>query len=126
MKVDILKSKNYKRCSSTIQFVGYCGTLFDYGAKICAREKINVQRHHEVSASKNERDVSPSVELLIEGVDDEVDIDKTHHDLGGGIRFTKRLQYFRHMLRDILDVNYDRYGGGKPRYFSTSRAKTLK
>jgi hypothetical protein len=109
MEVDIFKGRNHKRCSSIVQYVGYRGTLFDYGTEICTKEEINVQHHHEVRTSKKSRDVSPSVELSIEGVNDEMDIDESHHGVRGSIRFTKRLQYFRHMLSDIPDMNCDRY-----------------
>jgi hypothetical protein len=109
MKVNIFKSRNHKRCSSIGKFVEYRGTSFDYRTEIRARKKINIQHHYEVCAGKKSRDVSPSVESSVKGVDDKMDINESHHELRGGVHFAKRLQYFRNMLSDIPDMNGDGY-----------------
>ena len=109
MKVNIFEGRNNKRCCSVVKFIEYRGTSLDYRTEIRARKKINVQHHYKVCAGKKSRDVSPSVELPVKGVDDKMDIDKSHHELRRGVRFAKGLQYFRNMLSDILDMNCDGY-----------------
>jgi len=58
-----------------------------------------------IRKSKELRDVSPNVDLPIEGVDDvEMEINESHHSLRG-VRFVRRLQDFRHMPSNIPDMN---------------------
>lgn len=109
LELEIFERRNYKGTGAFPKFIDDGLALSDAPSKVRADRKINIQHHNEVGPCEETSNVAPRIELSIEGVDNQMDVDISRHDEGGGVKFMEGSQESIHFSRVGLDVYGNRY-----------------
>lgn len=76
--------------------------------KVRADRKINIEHQDKFGPSKESSNISPRVELAVKGINHQVNVDESSHELRRRVQGMQRMKEILNMSRGVSDMNSHR------------------